>query len=476
MSHEMQFYIDGAWVDPVVPHALDVIDPSTEEAYAQISLGGKADVDLAVAAARKALETFSQTTKAERLDLLKRILAAFQARYKDVAEAISREMGAPTKLAMNAQAGIGVGHISKMIEVLEAFEFEHLEGTTLIAKEPIGVVGMITPWNWPINQITCKVCPAIAAGCTMVLKPSEIAPMDAIIFAEIMHEAGVPKGVFNLVNGDGPGVGTALTEHPDIDMISFTGSSRAGVLIAKAAADTIKRVHQELGGKSANILLDDVDFDRAVATGVLNCFNNSGQSCNAPTRMFVPEQVNETAMQVAKRAAESIKVGAPAAEGTQMGPVVSEVQFNKIQGLIQAGIDEGATLVTGGTGRPEGLNRGYYVRPTVFANVTPDMRIAKEEIFGPVISLMTYKSEDEVVAEANNTVYGLASYIQSGDPKRAQAMARKLRSGNVYINYPGADMGAPFGGYKQSGNGREWGKWGLEEFLEIKGVVGYEAA
>ena len=476
MSHEMQFYIDGAWVDPVVPHPFDVIDPSTEEAYAQISLGSKADVDLAVAAARKAFESFSQTTKAERLDLLKRILAAFQARYKDVADAISKEMGAPTKLAMNAQAGIGVGHISKMIEVLEAFEFEHLEGTTLIAKEPIGVVGMITPWNWPINQITCKVCPAIAAGCTMVLKPSEIAPMDAIIFAEIMHEAGVPKGVFNLVNGDGPGVGTALSEHPDIDMISFTGSSRAGVLIAKAAADTIKRVHQELGGKSANILLDDVDFEQAVATGVINCFNNSGQSCNAPTRMFVPEQVNETAMQVAKRAAESIKVGAPAAEGTQMGPVVSEVQFNKIQGMIQAGIDEGATLVTGGTGRPEGLNRGYYVRPTVFANVTPDMRIAREEIFGPVISLMTYKSEDEVVAEANNTVYGLASYIQSGDPKRAQAMARKMRSGNVYINYPAGDMGAPFGGYKQSGNGREWGKWGLEEFLEIKGVVGYEAA
>jgi aldehyde dehydrogenase (NAD+) len=377
---------------------------------------------------------------------------------------------------MGGQAGSGVGHISKMIEVLEAFEFEHLEGTTLIAKEPIGVVGMITPWNWPINQITCKVCPAIAAGCTMVLKPSEIAPMDAIIFAEIMHEAGVPKGVFNLVNGDGPGVGTALSEHPDIDMISFTGSSRAGVLIAKAAADTIKRVHQELGGKSANILLDDVDFEKAVATGVINCFSNSGQSCNAPTRMFVPAQVNETAMQVAKRAAESIKVGPPAAAGTQMGPVVSEVQFNKIQSMIQAGIDEGATLVTGGTGRPEGLNRGYYVRPTVFANVTPDMRIAKEEIFGPVISLMTYNSEDEVVAEANNTVYGLASYIQSGDPKRAQAMARKMRTGNVYINYPAGDTGAPFGGYKQSGNGREWGKWGLEEFLEIKGVVGYEAA
>jgi aldehyde dehydrogenase (NAD+) len=476
MSHEMQFYIDGEWVDPKIPQPFDVIDPSTEEAYAKISLGSKADVDLAVAAARKAFESFSQTTKAERIELLQRILAAYQARYKDLAEAITKEMGAPTQLAMNAQAAIGAGHISKMIEVLQDFEFEHLEGSTLIAKEPIGVVGMITPWNWPINQITCKVCPAIAAGCTMVLKPSEIAPMDAIIFAEIMDAAGVPKGVFNLVNGDGPGVGTAISEHPDIDMISFTGSSRAGILIAKAAANTIKRVHQELGGKSANILLDDVDFDKAVAKGVLNCFGNSGQSCNAPTRMFVPEQVNGKAISVAKQAAESIKVGPPTAEGTQMGPVVSEVQFKKIQDLIQAGIDEGATLVTGGTGRPEGLNRGYYVRPTVFANVTPDMRIAKEEIFGPVLSILTYRSEDEVVAEANNTVYGLASYIQSADRKRAQAMARKMRSGNVYINYPAGDMGAPFGGYKQSGNGREWGKWGLEEFLEIKGVVGYEAA
>jgi aldehyde dehydrogenase (NAD+) len=476
----MQFYIDGEWVDPITPHPFDVIDPSTEEAYAQISLGTKADVDRAVAAARRAFETFSQTTKAERLDLLRRILAAYKARYNDVVDAITKEMGAPTALSKNAQAAIGVGHISQMIAVLEKFEFEHLQGTTLIAKEPIGVVGMITPWNWPINQITCKVCPAIAAGCTMVLKPSEIAPMDAIIFAEVMHEAGVPPGVFNLVNGDGPGVGTALSEHPDIDMISFTGSSRAGILIAKAAADTMKRVHQELGGKSANILLDDLlesgDFDKAVATGVLNCFSNSGQSCNAPTRMFVPEKVNDKAITIAKQAAESIKVGAPTAAGTTMGPVVSEVQFNKIQGLIQAGIDEGATLVTGGTGRPEGLNRGYYVRPTVFANVTPDMRIAKEEIFGPVISLLTYKTEEEVIAEANNTVYGLASYVQSADRKRAQAVAKKMRSGNVYINYPPGDMNAPFGGYKQSGNGREWGQWGLEEFLEIKGIVGYEAA
>ena len=476
MTHAMQFYIDGKWVDPVKPHPFDVIDPSTEEAYAKISLGTKADVDHAVAAARRAFNSFSQTTKQERLELLKRILAAYQARYDQIAEAISREMGAPITLARKAQAAMGVGHLSTMISVLEKFEFEHLEGTTLIAREPIGVVGMITPWNWPINQIACKVFPAIAAGCTMVLKPSEIAPMDAILFAEAMHEAGVPKGVFNLVNGDGPGVGTAISEHPDIDMISFTGSSRAGILIAKAAADTVKRVHQELGGKSANILLDDVDFDKAVSTGVVNCFNNSGQSCNAPTRMFVPEKVNDRVMTIAKKAAESIAVGAPGAPGTQMGPVVSEVQFKKIQDLIQSGIDQGATLVTGGTGRPEGLNRGYYVRPTVFANVTPDMRIAKEEIFGPVLSIMTYRTEDEVVAEANNTVYGLASYIQAGDRKRAQQMARKMRSGNVYINYPPPDVNAPFGGYKQSGNGREWGKWGLEEFLEIKGIVGYEAA
>ncbi len=476
MSHNMQFYIDGAWVDPVTPHAFDVIDPATEEAYTQISLGSKADVDKAVKAARKAFETFSQTNKEYRLDLLKKILAAYKARYNDVAAAITQEMGAPTALSQQAQAAIGVGHISQMIAVLEKFEFDHMQGTTLITKEPIGVVGMITPWNWPINQITCKVCPAIAAGCTMVLKPSEISPIDAIIFAEVMHEAGVPKGVFNLVNGDGPGVGTALSEHPDIDMISFTGSARAGILIAQAAAPTIKRVHQELGGKSANILLDDVDIKRAVRKGVTDCFQNSGQSCNAPTRMFVPAAMNDEAIAVAKAAAESIKVGPPTAEGVAMGPVVSEVQYNKIQGLIQSGIDEGATLVTGGTGRPEGLNRGFYVRPTVFANVTPEMKIAKEEIFGPVLSILTYKTDEEVIAEANNTVYGLASYVQSADRARAQKVARQMRSGNVYINYPPGDMNAPFGGYKQSGNGREWGQWGLEEFLEIKGIVGYEAA
>jgi aldehyde dehydrogenase (NAD+) len=476
MAHEMQFYIDGEWVDPVTPHPFDVIDPATEEAYTQISLGSKADVDKAVRAARVAFESFSQTSKQERVDLLKRILKAYKARYNDVAAAITQEMGAPTALSQQAQAAIGVGHIAQMIKVLEEFQFEHMQGTTLIAKEPIGVVGMITPWNWPINQITCKVCPAIAAGCTMVLKPSEIAPIDAIIFAEVMHEAGVPKGVFNLINGDGPGVGTALSEHPDIDMISFTGSARAGILIAKAAASTIKRVHQELGGKSANILLDDVEIGRAVKKGVIDCFQNSGQSCNAPTRMFVPAALNDQAIEVAKAAAESVKVGPPTAEGVAMGPVVSEVQFKKIQDLIQSGIEEGATLVTGGPGRPENLNRGYYVRPTVFANVTPEMRIAREEIFGPVLSILTYNTEEEVIAEANNTVYGLASYVQSADRARAQRVARKMRSGNVYINYPPGDMNAPFGGYKQSGNGREWGQWGLEEFLEIKGIVGYEAA
>ncbi len=475
MAHERQFYINGEWVDPVTPRTLDVINPATEEAFTQISLGSKADVDLAVAAARKAFETFSQTTRAERLDLLKRILAAFQARYEDIANAITLELGAPVTLAHKSQAAIGVGHLTQMISVLETFEFEHMQGTTLIAKEPIGVVGMITPWNWPINQITCKVCPAIAAGCTMVLKPSEIAPLDAIIFAEVMHAAGVPPGVFNLVNGDGPGVGTAMSEHPDIDMISFTGSTRAGILIAKAGADTIKRMHQELGGKSANILLDDVDIEAAVTTGVVDCFQNTGQSCNAPTRMFVPAQFRDVAVDAARRAAESIKVGAPADPEVYMGPVISQLQYDKIQAMIQAGIDEGATLVTGGTGRPDGLNRGYYVRPTVFADVTPDMRIAREEIFGPVLSILTYESPAQVIALANDTVYGLAAYVQSGSRERAQEISRKMRSGNVYINYPKGDLNAPFGGYKQSGNGREWGQWGLEEFLEIKGVVGYAA-
>ena len=476
MSHNLQFYIDGAWVDPEVANKLDVIDPSNEESFGQISLGSKADVDKAVAAAKRAFRSYSRTTPAERRDLLMRIVEVYKKRSDDLALAISREMGAPRPFARESQVGIGLAHLQKMVDVLGSFEFEERKGTSLVVKEPVGVVGLITPWNWPLNQITCKVGPALAAGCTMVLKPSEIAPMDAIIFAEILDEAGVPKGVFNLVNGDGPTVGQALSNHPDIDMMSFTGSTRAGILVAKAAADTVKRVHQELGGKSANILMPDVDLQDAVSKGVAGCFGNSGQSCNAPTRMFVPREHHDEAAAIAKKTAETFNVGPADAPNTKLGPVVSQVQFDKIQDLIQSGIAQGATLVTGGPGRPADLNRGYYVRPTVFADVTPDMRIAREEIFGPVLAIMPYDTVDEVVDEANNTVYGLASYIQSKDLAKAREVASLMRTGNVHINYPAWDAGIPFGGYKQSGNGREYAEYGLEDFLEIKGILGYEAA
>jgi aldehyde dehydrogenase (NAD+) len=476
MSHELQFYINGEWVEPASSVTLDVIDPSNEEVITKIAMGSAKDVDRAVAAAKAAFPAYSHTSREERLALLQKIMVAYQARYKDIAGAISREMGAPAQLAAQAQAAMGVAHLAKMIEVLGTYEFEHLKGTTMIAKEPIGVCGFITPWNWPINQIMCKVAPALAAGCTIVLKPSEIAPLNALLLAEAIHEAGVPKGVFNLVNGDGPTVGQAISSHPDVDMVSFTGSTRAGILVAKAAADTVKRVHQELGGKSANILLPDVDLKSAVSKGVTGCFLNSGQSCNAPTRMFVQAGQHDEAVAIAKAAAARFKVGAPDAEGTVLGPVVSEVQYNKIQKLIQAGIDEGADLVTGGTGRPEGLNRGYYVQPTIFANVRPDMTIAREEIFGPVLSIIPYQTEEEVIGLANDTVYGLAAYVQSGDIAHARKVAAEMRAGNVSINYPGVDTGAPFGGYKQSGNGREWGEFGFEEFLETKAVLGYAAA
>jgi aldehyde dehydrogenase (NAD+) len=476
MSHDLQFYIDGVWVDPIVPATLDVIDPSTEEPFARISIGSAADVDRAVAAAKAAFPGFARTTRQERLDLLRAVLAAYRRRADDIAYAVSREMGAPRKFARDSQFGIGDAHLSRMIETLETFSFERKKGTTLVALEPIGVVGMITPWNWPLNQITCKVAPALAAGCTMVLKPSEIAPLDAIIFAEVMHEAGVPKGVFNLVNGEGATVGQAIASHPDVDMVSFTGSTRAGILVAKAAADTVKRVHQELGGKSANIILPDADLEYAVTRGVAGCYGNSGQSCNAPTRMFVPLDRHDEALGYARAAAEKFKVGPADADGTMLGPVVSEVQYKKIQDLIQSGIDEGATLVAGGTGRPDGLNRGYYVRPTVFGHVRPEMRIAREEIFGPVLSILSYETEDEVVRLANDTPYGLASYVQSKDIERARKVAAQMRTGNVHINYPAWDAGAPFGGYKQSGNGREYAEFGLHDFLETKGIIGYEAA
>ncbi|HYB40346.1 MAG TPA: aldehyde dehydrogenase family protein [Candidatus Methylomirabilis sp.] len=476
MNNNLKFYIDGAWVDPIEARPFDVINPATEKPAGQISLGSAADVDRAVKAARVAFPTYSRTSKAERIDLLKRIVDAYKARYDDVAKAISREMGAPAWLATKAQAAVGVAHLSQMVAVLKDYEFEQLQGRTLIIREPIGVCGFITPWNWPINQIVCKVAPALAAGCTMVLKPSEIAPFNAIIFAEALHAAGVPKGVFNLVNGDGPTVGQAIAAHPGVDLVSFTGSTRAGILVAKAAADTVKRVHQELGGKSANIVLPDADLKKAVREGVQSCFRNSGQSCNAPTRMFVHVDQHDDAVAIARETAESVVVGDPEAKDTTIGPVVSEAQFNKIQRLIEAGVREGATLVTGGPGRPEGLDRGYYVKPTVFANVRPDMTIAREEIFGPVLSIMPYQSEAQVVELANDTVYGLAGYVQSSDLAHARRVAAELRAGQINLNGAPGDMGAPFGGYKQSGNGREWGKFGFEEFLEIKAVLGYEPA
>ena len=476
MREMLQFYIDGQWVDPVVPNPYDVINPATEQVCGRISLGSAADVDKAVAAAKRALPQFSQTTREERIALLERILAEFAKRHDDVATAIMEEMGAPWKLAKHAQAASGPQHIQAAIDALKTFEFETRHGSTLIRKEPIGVCALITPWNWPMNQIAVKVAPALAAGCTMVLKPSEIAPFDAMIFAEILDAAGVPAGVFNLVNGDGPHVGVAMSGHPDVAMVSFTGSTRAGISVAQTAAPTVKRVAQELGGKSANIILDDADFDKEIARGASNCFDNSGQSCNAPTRMLVPRARLAEAAAIAARRAESTTPGDPRGENTRMGPVVSELQWNKIQALIQQGIDEGATLVAGGTGRPEGLNKGYYVKPTVFSDVSNDMTIAREEIFGPVLSILPYDTEEEAIRIANDTPYGLSGYVSSANLDRARAVAEKLETGMVHINNASLDAQAPFGGYKQSGNGREWGPHGIEEFLEVKSVYGYGEA
>jgi aldehyde dehydrogenase (NAD+) len=475
MSNVLKFYINGAWVDPVKPATADVINPATEEAFSRISVGSAADVDRAVTAARAAFPSFSLTSKEERLHFLRRILEIYNRRAEDIARAVSDEMGAPMYWARDAQTWAGRAHMEATIKALEDFEFEHQRGGTRVVQEGIGVVGLITPWNWPLNQIVCKVAPAMAAGCTMVLKPSEIAPMSGIVFSEIVHEAGVPAGVYNMVNGDGPSVGQVMAGHPGIDMMSFTGSTRAGIIVAKTAADTVKRVAQELGGKSPNIILPDADFELAVQKGVEGCFNNSGQSCDAPTRMLVPRPRHQEALAVAKRAAESQRVGDPKAEGTVLGPVVSQVQFDKIQRLIEAGIKEGATLVTGGAGRPEGLNRGYYVRPTVFGDVSPNMTIAREEIFGPVLSVIPYDSEDQAVEIANDTVYGLAAYVQSTNLEHARRVARRLRAGQVSINYPDWDTFAPFGGYKQSGNGREYADWAIHDFLELKGIIGYGA-
>lgn len=477
MKSYPKFYIDGAWVDPAPPHRFEeVINPATEEPFAKIALGNKADVDAAVAAAKRAFPSYSQTTKQYRLDLMANIVKVYQTRYADIMTAITEEMGAPLWLSKAAQAAMGVAHFNTVAGVLKDFEFTKNRGNTQISYEPVGVCGFITPWNWPINQIVCKVAPALAAGCTMVLKPSEIAPINALLLAEVLHEAGVPKGVFNLVNGDGPGVGQFLAAHPDVEMMSFTGSTRGGIAVAKTSADTVKRVHQELGGKSANIILPDADLAKAVGGGVQSMMMNSGQSCNAPSRMFVQRGQQAQAMEIAKAAAEKVKVGDPKQDGVTIGPVVSKLQYDKIQALIEKGIKEGATLVTGGLGRPDGLNRGYYVKPTVFANVTNDMTIAREEIFGPVLSIMPYDKVEDAVAMANDTVYGLSGYVSGGNIDEVKKVAKQLRTGNVHLNGAGPDFGAPFGGFKQSGNGREWGEYGFLDFLEVKATLGYNAA
>ena len=476
MGHEAQAYIDGAWVDPANPTPFDLVSPASEEIIVTLGLCGAAEVDIAVAAAQRAFPAFAATARAERIALLRRVLAEYEARFEQFAQAMTREMGTPITFSREAQAPSGTAHLQTMIDVLDRFEFERRMGTTLIAREPIGVCGLITPWNWPVNQIVCKVAPALAAGCTMVLKPSELAPLSAILWAETMHAAGVPAGVFNMVPGDGPTVGEAIAAHPGIDMVSFTGSNRAGTRVAALAAPTVKRVAQELGGKSANIVLADADLPAAVERGVAGCFNNNGQSCDAPTRMFVPAAHHDAAAALAGAAARRFVVGDPAEPSTTLGPVVSRRQYDRIQSVIAAGIAEGATLVTGGTGRPDGMNRGCYVRPTVFAGVRNDMTVARTEIFGPVLAILPYDSLDDAIAQANDTPFGLAAFVQAADLPAARRVAARLRAGNVTINDAGWDLNAPFGGYRQSGNGREYGAWGLEEFLETKAVIGYAAA
>lgn len=472
MKHSSEFYIDGTWVKSHGAVRCDVINPATEESVASICLGNSQDVDEAVKAARQAFVGYSKTSVDDRLALLDRIISIYEKRTDEIAKYITLEMGAPTPLSKHAQAATGLNHFRTTRDLLASFDFRETRGVTEIVKEPIGVCGFITPWNWPINQVACKVAPALAAGCTMILKPSELAPLSSIIFAEILDEAGVPNGVFNLVNGDGPVVGQAIASHKGVDMVSFTGSTRGGVAVAKAAADSVKRVTQELGGKSPNIILDDADIERTVRSGVMACMVNSGQSCNAPTRMLVPAALHDQAAEIARNVAEGVTVGAPGDEATTIGPVVSEVQWEKIQALIQEGINEGAQLICGGTGRPNGLSKGYFVKPTVFAGVTNDMAVAREEIFGPVLSILPYKDEDEAVCIANDTVFGLSSYVNSGSLERASKVAEQLRTGMVHVNGAGLNYDAPFGGYKMSGNGREWGREGFEEFLEVKAIMG----
>ncbi len=479
MAHEAQAYIDGAWIAPAAPMPYTLVSPATGQPIGTFGLSGAAEVDRAVAAAQRAFPAFAATPVAERMALLRRILAEYQVRAEAFAQAMTREMGSPISFSREAQAPSGSAHLQTMIDILAEFPFGHALGRTRILREPVGVCGLITPWNWPVNQIVCKVAPALAAGCTVVLKPSETAPLSAILWAETMHAAGTPAGVFNMVPGDGPTVGEAIAAHPGIDMISFTGSNRAGTRVAALAAPTVKRVAQELGGKSPNIVLPSADLAGAVARGVAGCFNNNGQSCDAPSRLLVPAARHDEAAELAAAAARSFVVGDPGDPATTLGPVVSERQYERIQDLIRSGLDEGARLVEGGLGRPPGLDRGWYVRPTVFAAVGPAMTIARQEIFGPVLAIQPYDDLDHAVALANDTPFGLAAFVQSGvaeaEIAEARAIACRLRAGNVTLNEAGWDLLAPFGGYRQSGNGREYGRWGLEEYLETKAVIGWGA-
>jgi aldehyde dehydrogenase (NAD+) len=471
MKDLRQFYINGQWRDPIAPRDLSVENPSTEELVSTISLGTAADVNAAVAAAKAAFPAYSQVSVEERIALMEKLLQIYKDRYDEMAMAISVEMGAPISFATAAQADCGRGHINAAIESLKTFEFERQVGNTRVVREPIGVCGFITPWNWPINQISCKVAPALATGCTMVLKPSEIAPMSGYLFTEMMDQAGFPAGVYNMVNGDGPDVGAVISSHPDVDMVSFTGSTRAGILVAKAASETVKRVTQELGGKSPNIIFEDADLETAVSSGVINMMGNTGQSCNAPSRMLVHSSVYDQAVEIARQTAEQVSVDDPMKEGTHLGPLSSRVQFDKVQGLIDVGINEGAELVVGGLGKPDGFDTGYYVKPTIFAGVNNQMTIAQEEIFGPVLTMIPFDTEEQAIEIANDTPYGLAAYFSTSDEERAKRVAGQLRAGMVSLNSASQNYTAPFGGYKQSGNGREWGEYGFDDFLEIKGIT-----
>jgi len=473
MADATRFYIDGAWVDPLSEVWADIIDPSTGQAFGQVAIANAADVDRAVGAARGAFAAYARSTRADRLELLGGIIAGYERRMAELADCLVQELGAPLGFARDPQVWIGLAHLQQALEVLRDYNFARSQGSTRILREAAGVAALITPWNWPLNQIVVKVAPALATGCTMVLKPSEMTPISASIFAEIVHEAGVPPGVFNLIHGEGPGAGRALAAHPEIDLVSFTGSTRAGIDVAQVAAPGVKRVLQELGGKSPFIVLEDADLAAAVASCCATCFANTGQSCDAPTRLLVPRSRHEEAQALARAAAAAVVVGMPAKAETTMGPLISQRQFDHVQRLIGSGIDQGAILVAGGVGRPEGLPLGFFVRPTVFAGVTPEMDVARDEIFGPVVTIMPYDSVDDAIRIANDTEYGLAAYVHGADLEQAREVAASLRAGSIYVNDPALDLAAPFGGYKHSGNGREYGEFGFDDFTEIKGILGH---